>query len=1163
MRRKLIAAVVLSCASLAAAPSAAGQEGIPEGMLQKLKAATAFIKVTTSRGSGSGSGFLMKKAGNTGFLVTNAHVARPRGVAASGLNVVFRSGTPDEFTVGAQIVGLDKDRDLAILKVTSDKLPAPLDLKTTLKVRETLPVYILGYPFGRMLAARRGNPEITIARGSISSIRKDTFGNVKYLQIDGDINPGNSGGPIVDSKGALIGVSVAKLTGTHIGLAIPPRELEEMLLGRVSGVTLTQTSWDKGAAKFRAEIRLIDPMNQTRSVSLLLFPKAKVTTQAKADATGRFGYFYPNQSFKLTVTGGIARGEFELRNSAEGTVTYLMQMRYVRGDGKTLYTQPGDLNVRFSSSTAARPTPGPGPGPGLRPGPSTPPAPIPPPKPGSFAPQLTLGPAPRIADAKDPGAEGISFRLPDEVCDAALACGGQYLVLGYKVQNKLGVFDIARCKMHKEIPTPQAGVVMAAGGKYAVFYAPDTKTFEKWDVAAGKQVAKRTSQIPGQVTHMAMGLAEGGEAIISYAVGTDALDRRSYAMLDLSGFSHRDCRARWRNSSYRDRIHVRANPTLTAVTMWATSHSPTGFILGRRRGRGQPWDVKYEHSSYGALVPSYDGGMVFSSTGGVYDTKAVKLQNYHGSLIVPVQGTNMFMQIESDLTTHIRTPDMQDRVKFFKAPESAKPSRWERGGLSSDQRAIASGPVSRAVFVDNNALRLWIRDLGFRFDGRGIAARPGFELPGSGGPTAPGVALDPKVEGNRLPDQVTDVKVAYDGRYLVMRYKVQPKLGIFDVLEGRFVKEIPVKGVEAVVGAGGRSMVIYSALTRTFEKWDLGRMRLVKRAASRVDGQVTHLAMGLDEEREALISYVQGGGALDPRRYAMLDLNGFTVANTKARWHNSSRRNRIHIRANPALTAVTMWASSHSPSGFILGRRGGPRGPWNVKYEHSSFGSLNPTSDGTMVLASNGSVYGLQAKAIKKYPGSQLLPVHGADLFLQMEKGGFIYVRDLDFNQKSSFKVPEKFTFKIDRWARGSLYADQLVAACGRANRAAFIDNNALRIHVVDMKLKPGDVPAFKLPAPGGSSAPRAPAPAPAPAPDPAPQLPVKIDGPAPAPAPKPPTGPDAAAERRCKAWLSMAKNYRRAGMDAKAKEYLLRITTKYPKSKYAEEARGILRKID
>lgn len=236
-------------ASEVAADPAHKDDAIPLKTLEEIKSATVFIKVESGAAAASGSGFVMRVDGDTGYVVTNHHVITPPEQPMFGprppfgrpprffipggpttLTVVFWSGTPKEQSVRAAIAADDAKRDLAVLKVTGvANLPAPIDFSGNPDLVETMPVFLFGFPFGEALDLNKGNPAITVGKGSVSSLRMNVRGQVQRIQIDGDLNPGNSGGPVVDAKGRLIGVAVAKVTGTRIGLAIPPSELTKML----------------------------------------------------------------------------------------------------------------------------------------------------------------------------------------------------------------------------------------------------------------------------------------------------------------------------------------------------------------------------------------------------------------------------------------------------------------------------------------------------------------------------------------------------------------------------------------------------------------------------------------------------------------------------------------------------------------------------------------------------------------------------------------------------------------------------------------------------------------------------------------------------------------------------------------------------------------------
>jgi serine protease Do len=155
MRRLLTGLVCLTFAT-----ACLGDDTIPLKTLTDLKSATVFIKAEAGREAWSGSGFLMKVEGTTGYVVTNNHVASASGKSPLKpvLTLVFWSGTRQEQAVRAQVLGTDPDRDLALLKCTGVKdLPTPVDLSQKPELVETMPVYVCGFPFGKSLSTTKGN----------------------------------------------------------------------------------------------------------------------------------------------------------------------------------------------------------------------------------------------------------------------------------------------------------------------------------------------------------------------------------------------------------------------------------------------------------------------------------------------------------------------------------------------------------------------------------------------------------------------------------------------------------------------------------------------------------------------------------------------------------------------------------------------------------------------------------------------------------------------------------------------------------------------------------------------------------------------------------------------------------------------------------------------
>ncbi|MEA2599766.1 MAG: serine protease Do [Acidobacteriota bacterium] len=154
-----------------------------------------------------GSGFIVDR---NGIVVTNAHVIE----GASRITVTLLDGRE----LQADLLGSDRDADLAVLKVKASNLPAiPLGKSSDLMIGET--VIAIGNPFGLSNTVTTG---VLSAQGrTIPSERGERL-FTDFLQTDASINPGNSGGPLVNVGGDVIGINSAIISGaTGIGFAIP------------------------------------------------------------------------------------------------------------------------------------------------------------------------------------------------------------------------------------------------------------------------------------------------------------------------------------------------------------------------------------------------------------------------------------------------------------------------------------------------------------------------------------------------------------------------------------------------------------------------------------------------------------------------------------------------------------------------------------------------------------------------------------------------------------------------------------------------------------------------------------------------------------------------------------------------------------------------------
>lgn len=165
---------------------------------------------------GTGSGFLWDAQGH---VVTNYHVIQH----ATRVAVSVGEGK-DAKTFEAGLVGVDRDKDLAVLKlrdVPQDYALQPLDVGTSSSLLVGQTAMAIGNPFGLDRSLSVG--VVSAVGREVRSVSGRTIAGV--IQTDAAINPGNSGGPLLDSRGALIGVNTMILSPSGafagVGFAVP------------------------------------------------------------------------------------------------------------------------------------------------------------------------------------------------------------------------------------------------------------------------------------------------------------------------------------------------------------------------------------------------------------------------------------------------------------------------------------------------------------------------------------------------------------------------------------------------------------------------------------------------------------------------------------------------------------------------------------------------------------------------------------------------------------------------------------------------------------------------------------------------------------------------------------------------------------------------------
>lgn len=222
---------------------------------------------------GAGSGVVMTA---DGYIMTNNHVID----GASKITVT----TSDDKEYEAKLVGTDSITDIAVLKISAKNLtPATYGNSDQLAVGDM--AVAIGNPLGELGG--------TVSAGIISALDRELAIDGKtmtLLQTDASINPGNSGGGLFNGDGQLIGIVVAKSSGSNVeglGFAIPinkAADVAQQLMdkGYVSdqpstGMSYAESSQGNGAAQFFGN----NQDSQSQSSSAAVYIQEVTGTNAK------------------------------------------------------------------------------------------------------------------------------------------------------------------------------------------------------------------------------------------------------------------------------------------------------------------------------------------------------------------------------------------------------------------------------------------------------------------------------------------------------------------------------------------------------------------------------------------------------------------------------------------------------------------------------------------------------------------------------------------------------------------------------------------------------------------------------------------------------------------------------------------------------------------
>ncbi|MGJ5817587.1 trypsin-like peptidase domain-containing protein [Paludibaculum fermentans] len=153
-----------------------------------------------------------------GYIVTNAHVVQnARRIDVKVLRVDEKGQAPHGHLLPAKLIGLDRQVDIAVLKIEGANLPT-LSFVNSDTLRQGRLVMAMGSPLGLQNTLTHG-----VVSATLRQLKPES--PMVYIQTDAPINPGNSGGPLLDIEGRIVGINTMIYTESGgsegIGFAIP------------------------------------------------------------------------------------------------------------------------------------------------------------------------------------------------------------------------------------------------------------------------------------------------------------------------------------------------------------------------------------------------------------------------------------------------------------------------------------------------------------------------------------------------------------------------------------------------------------------------------------------------------------------------------------------------------------------------------------------------------------------------------------------------------------------------------------------------------------------------------------------------------------------------------------------------------------------------------
>jgi hypothetical protein len=553
----------------------------------------------------------------------------------SQVRIIVHPGLKDEHTLAGEAILSRAGVDIAVVVVTPKEKLDTLRLGRSQKLRETDGVTAFGFPFGNaMVVDGAAHPTVSVSTGKVTAMRRSTDDKVVAIQVDASLNPGNSGGPVVDSTGAVVGVSTAGIAGAALNLALPVELVEELVSSPMLVVakTLPAVGEHDVDKPYIVKGRAFCLHGGRPTVEATLTPGMGKPVLASADGADgfRLSLALPRGAGKVAVDRfhvkiTAVRGEFVAtaeRDVGVGAAGATGSPARDQG-GPRAAIEAARLaaeQARLKAEQAGKP----------------------PEKPkGPARDLLPSEPAPRVefTAAELPDGKKV-VQLPGTAGRIALAGGGRFLLVTIPDDSVLAVVDVCEAKVVKILPMMSPEALVCGSATHIVLVDPKSRILQRYNLE--KFARELTAPMPtkGTPVSIAMGWQSTGPLVVNsgedtYGGAMEIVDPKSLRVLpfEINGQVRRG-----------KGTEVRVSANGRRICTWSNNVSPTGVGLVVLRGDSAA--CSYEHDSMAPLRPTADGLVYAFSKVLRSDLKSTMEGPKQRTLYVPAVDESVFLSVE-------------------------------------------------------------------------------------------------------------------------------------------------------------------------------------------------------------------------------------------------------------------------------------------------------------------------------------------------------------------------------------------------------------------------------------------------------------------------------------------------------------------------------------